>query len=103
MKVEILDYFGGDVNHANVARVSYAKEANNYNDEQNEKLINYLVKHGHCYDDQTEVLTSEGFIPWESINYLSKLASINPENREFIGFEQPLDIVKKEVIDNSPS
>lgn len=47
MKVELLDYFGGDDNHTNVARVSYQKEVSNYTDEQNEKLINYLVKHGH--------------------------------------------------------
>lgn len=46
-KVELLNYFGGDLNHANVARVSYAKEAENYTNEQNTKLINYLVKYGH--------------------------------------------------------
>lgn len=47
MKVELLDYFGGDVNHVNVARVSYGKEASNYTEEQNIKLLNYLVKHKH--------------------------------------------------------
>lgn len=47
MKVELLNYFGGDENHANVARVSFLKEASNYTQEQNAKLINYLVKHGH--------------------------------------------------------
>lgn len=47
MRVELLDFFGGDTNHAQVARVSYAKEANNYTDEQNAKLIKYLVEHKH--------------------------------------------------------
>lgn len=47
MKVELLDYFGGDDNHVNVARVSYGKEAPNYSEEQNLKLLKYLVKHGH--------------------------------------------------------
>jgi thymidylate synthase (FAD) len=47
MKVELLDFFGGDLNHANVARVSFAKEASNYSDEQNAKLIKYLVEHKH--------------------------------------------------------
>lgn len=47
MKVELMDFFGGDENHANVARVSFAKEAENFTAEQNNKLINYLVKHGH--------------------------------------------------------
>lgn len=47
MKVELLSHFGGDLNHVNVARVSYNKEASNYTDEQNTRLLNYLVKHGH--------------------------------------------------------
>jgi thymidylate synthase (FAD) len=47
MKVELLNFFGGDLNHANVARVSFAKEAENYTEEQNAKLIKYLVDHKH--------------------------------------------------------
>jgi hypothetical protein len=47
MNVELLDYFGGDLNHSNVAIVSYSKKASNYTNEQNAKLINYLVKHKH--------------------------------------------------------
>jgi thymidylate synthase (FAD) len=46
-KVELLNFFGGDLNHAQVARVSYAKEATSYTEEQNTKLIKYLVEHGH--------------------------------------------------------
>ena len=47
MEVELLNHFGGDLNHVNVARVSYNKEASNYTEEQNTRLLNYLVKHGH--------------------------------------------------------
>lgn len=47
MKVELLNIFGGDDNHVNVARVSYGKEASNYTEEQNSRLLKYLVKHGH--------------------------------------------------------
>lgn len=46
-RVELLNFFGGDLNHANVARVSYAKDASNFTEEQNAKLIKYLVEHGH--------------------------------------------------------
>ncbi len=46
-KVELLNFFGGDLNHAQVARVSYAKDASNFTEEQNAKLIKYLVEHGH--------------------------------------------------------
>lgn len=47
MKVELLNYFGNDDNHVNVARVSYGKESSNYTEGQNERLISYLVTHGH--------------------------------------------------------
>lgn len=45
--VELIGWYGGDINHVNVARVSYGKEASNYTEEQNAKLLNYLVNHGH--------------------------------------------------------
>lgn len=47
MQVELLDYFGDDSMFANVARVSFHKEASNYTKEQNAKLINYLYEHKH--------------------------------------------------------
>lgn len=47
MRVELMNFFGGDLNHANVARVSYAKDASNFSEEQNAKLIKYLVEHKH--------------------------------------------------------
>lgn len=47
MKVELLSHFGGDESHVNVARVSYGKEASNYTEKENNRLLNYLVKHGH--------------------------------------------------------
>lgn len=50
MKVELLPkngYSGSDDLVCDVARVSYGKEASNYTEEQNAKLIKYLVKHGH--------------------------------------------------------
>lgn len=47
MKVEILSHFGNDLMVANTARVSYAKEASNYTEEQNAKLIKFLVAHKH--------------------------------------------------------
>lgn len=46
-KVELLNFFGGDFNHCQVARVSYAKDASNFSEEQNAKLIKYLVEHKH--------------------------------------------------------
>lgn len=47
IKAELLEVFGDDVMIANVARVSYAKEASNYTEEQNSRLLNFLWKHNH--------------------------------------------------------
>lgn len=46
-KVELLSVFGNDLMICNSARVSYNKEASNYTEEQNVKLIKYLVVHKH--------------------------------------------------------
>jgi thymidylate synthase (FAD) len=47
MRVELLDHFGDDTMIANVARVSYAKEASGYTPEQNARLLKFLWNHGH--------------------------------------------------------
>lgn len=47
MKVELLSIMGNDAMVVDVARVSYQKEASNFTEDQNIKLINYLAKHGH--------------------------------------------------------
>ena len=45
--VELIDYMGTDLTICNAARVSFHKEASQYSEEQNNKLINYLAKHDH--------------------------------------------------------
>ena len=47
ISVDYLGGYGNDNTVANAARVSFAKDASNYTDEQNEKLIRYLAKHKH--------------------------------------------------------
>lgn len=47
MKIELLNFFGGDTMIVDVARVSFGKEAINYTDEQNARLINFLAKNKH--------------------------------------------------------
>lgn len=47
MSCELIDYMGDDNTVVNAARVSFHKTAENYTKEQNDKLINYLAKHGH--------------------------------------------------------
>ena len=45
--IELLNVFGDDTMICNCARVSYNKEAANYTEAQNGKLIKYLVEHKH--------------------------------------------------------
>lgn len=47
MKAELIDYMGNDNSVVNAARVSFAKEASNFTDEQNHRLIRYLAEHKH--------------------------------------------------------
>jgi thymidylate synthase (FAD) len=47
MKVELISSWGDDNTICNAARVSYNKEASNYTEEQNVKLIKYLIEHKH--------------------------------------------------------
>lgn len=46
MKVELLGHFGGDLMVANVARVSYEKEVEQFGS-NDVKLLHYLAKHQH--------------------------------------------------------
>lgn len=45
--VELLNIFGNDTMIVESARVSFNKKADNYTDEQNAKLIKYLIEHKH--------------------------------------------------------
>lgn len=47
MSVEYLHHLGNDDWIADVARVSFDKQAKNYSKEQNDRLIRYLAKHNH--------------------------------------------------------
>ena len=47
MKVDYVDHMGSDINVVNAARVSFAKEAKEFDLEKDSKLINYLAKHNH--------------------------------------------------------
>lgn len=46
-EVTFIDSMGSDASVVNAARVSFAKEANLFTPEQNDKLIVYLAKHNH--------------------------------------------------------
>ena len=47
MKVEYISHLGTDNTIVDAARVSFNKQASNYTDEQNARLISYLARHNH--------------------------------------------------------
>ena len=47
ISVQLVDSMGSDVNVVNAARVSFAKEVQEFNLDTDTKLLNYLAKHGH--------------------------------------------------------
>jgi thymidylate synthase (FAD) len=47
MSAELLSHFGNDEMVVNAARVSYNKDASNYTNEKNKRLIKFLVEHKH--------------------------------------------------------
>lgn len=47
VQVFLLDWMGDDDSVVNAARVSFDKDASMFPPEQNEKLLNYLARHGH--------------------------------------------------------
>jgi thymidylate synthase (FAD) len=47
MKSELLQIFGDDNMVVDAARVSFGKEANNYSEDQNSRLISYLAQNNH--------------------------------------------------------
>lgn len=63
MKVELIDVLGSDKRVVDAARVSFDKIADNYSEEQNEKLIKYLAKHGHFSPFTHVIITMRETVP----------------------------------------
>ncbi len=69
--VQLIDVMGDDMAIVDAARVSYGAGTKRVSKDRH--LIRYLMRHRHCYDDQTEVLTEHGFMPWPEVQEGTKL------------------------------
>jgi thymidylate synthase (FAD) len=72
----------------------------NQTPEKVESFLNRLVNIGHCFDEETEVLTSTGFKPWKDITENDLIGAINPTTIEFEGFEKPTQLFNYEIDDD---
>ena len=100
MNVEILSITQEPLKTMYVAaRTCYSHEApqeiaKTYSEEKALKLLKKIIDSGHsCYDDQTEVLTSNGFKLWKDITEEDLIASITPQSHKMV-FEKPIRLVK---------
>lgn len=87
MEVKYISHYGDDDFVANVARVSFSKEAKDFSKEQNEKLIHYLAKHGHIspFHHPTISFRMKAPIPIRTQAFKSKIGfAENEESRRYI-------------------
>lgn len=99
--IELIDKFETDsaLKIVNSARISYNKSKDAF-DSKDSKLCDFLWNNGHtCYDDSTEVLTSQGFILWSKITVDHELAVVDPHTSGMIGFEKPQALINEEYKD----
>jgi|SRR5579875_220309 len=55
----------------------------------------WTVNYGHsCYDEETDVLTRQGFKRWADVTMNDELASVNPETLE-IEFQKPVRLINE--------
>ncbi len=84
--VRVLDYMGDDAAVVQAARISYGAGTKQVH--QDRGLIRYLMRHRHCYDDKTEVLTNRGFVRWPDVADNMQLGIWDP-HRETLCYEYP--------------
>jgi thymidylate synthase (FAD) len=103
LKAEYIDHLGNDLTVVNAARVSFDKESAEFTLRKDiekgsdEGLVDYLAKHGHwCYDDKTQILTTEGWKYFTEITEASLVGQVEGwEHGEFkLSFVEPLQLHK---------
>ena len=96
--------FSGEVNEvlkviiatARCARLSYMTFDGEIDYEKDIKLHDRLLEDKHCFDEKTEILTTDGWKYFTEISYNSSIAQVNVKTGEFCGFSKPTEIIKKD-------
>jgi len=85
--VELVDYLGDDLSVVNSARVSFGKHKTEI-EEQDEKLINYLIKHRHTSTLEHNVVTFRFKVPLfvRSQHHRHRTWSYNEISRRYTNF-----------------
>ena len=98
MQVDYVDHLGSDINVVNAARVSFAKEVEEFDLEKDSKLINYLAKHNHftplCHTSVTIRVKAPIFMARQFVKHQIGLVW-NEESRRYIDDEPEFYIPKE--------
>lgn len=88
--LHLVEIMGSDESIEESARVSYGIGTRAKSDTRS--LLRYLMRHKHCYDAETEVLTEEGFKAWPNVTLSDKLGCWD-ESQASLVYEYPLKLI----------
>jgi thymidylate synthase (FAD) len=92
--VRLDDAMASDLSVVNGARVSFARHKSEM-DESDQGLIRFLMRDRHgCYDDATDVLTSEGWKAWPEVTGEELFATRSIDGH--LEYQRALRLVRKE-------
>jgi thymidylate synthase (FAD) len=90
IEIELVDSMGSDINVVNAARVSFAKQVYTFDVESDQRLLNYLAKHGHWSPFAHTCVTIRCKVPLALARQLVKHqvgGNWNEESRRYIDSE----------------
>jgi thymidylate synthase (FAD) len=92
MKVTLIDAMGDDLMIARAAWEDWTRVPKN--DKHLPALIGTMLRDRHgCYDDETEVLTANGWKPWPKVHMMDQLCTLRDGE---IYFELPMRVVHED-------
>lgn len=93
MGVDYIDHMGSDETVARAARVSTGRDQ--LGQGKIEGLIGYLVREGHCYDPETEILTRDrGWVPFPEVTLQDKVLSRTVSGE--MNWETPSEVINEQ-------
>lgn len=81
MGVELIDFYGGDSRVVQSARVS-TLGANEPEPGEGKGLVKFLLREGHCYDGETDVLTRRGWVNWVDVQDEDEFCTVDLDSNE---------------------
>lgn len=92
MRVDYIDHMGTDARIVDAARVSFDKIASNYTEDQNNRLLTYLAKHGHWTPFSHPQIT---------LRYTVPIFVARQEFKHIVGFTR--NEVSRRYVDDEPT